>query len=74
MNKACLTCSLRHGLINPMNRLILSTEARNPMAKFYEPVEQDLSCDIDVLNLRTLTSSTLHKEVTFDYHEISEGI
>jgi len=57
-----LSLSLRHGLINPMNRLILSTEARNPMAKFYEPVEQDLSCDIDVLNLRTLTSSTLHKE------------
>jgi len=40
----------------------MGTEARNPMAKFYEPVEQDLSCDIDVLNLRTLTSSTLHKE------------
>lgn len=46
-------------MINPMYRLIMSDEVKSQMAKVFEPVEQEASCDIEVVNLRTLTKNSL---------------
>ena len=49
----------RHGVINPMYRLIMSDGVKSQMSKVFEPVEQEASCDIEVVNLRTLTKRSL---------------
>ena len=42
-----------------MYRLIMSDELKSQMTRVFEPVEQEASCDIEVVNLRTLTRISL---------------
>ena len=49
-----LALSVRHGLINPMYRMIFVSKVAQQMNKEFEPIEQEASCDIEVVNLRTM--------------------
>lgn len=53
-----LAVSARHGLINPVDRLIYGdNSAASTLSKNYQPMDKDLACDIHVLNLRTMLKS-----------------
>ena len=58
-----LAVTARHGLINPMDRLIFNEAFSSTLSlsKTYQPMDKDLACDIHVVNLRTMMkiSSTL---------------
>ena len=49
-----LAVTARHGLINPMDRLIFNEAftSSNSLSKVYQPMDKDLACDIHVVNLR----------------------
>ena len=50
----------RHGLINPMDRLLMLNEARTlTLSRNYNPMDKDLACDIHVVNLRTMLKSAM---------------
>jgi len=59
-----LALALRHGLINPMYRLIQTKAVSGHMSKTFEPVDQDASCDIEVVNMRTMTKPTLKGKIS----------
>ncbi len=51
-----LSVTARHGLINPMDRLIFtkSFTSASSLGKVYQPMDKNLACDIHVINLRTM--------------------
>ena len=50
----------RHGLINPMDRMLMLNEARTlQLSRNYNPMDKDLACDIHVVNLRTMLKSAM---------------
>ena len=50
----------RHGLINPMDRLIFNGpfSTSTSLSKTYQPMDKDLACDIHIINLRTMMKSS----------------
>lgn len=54
-----LAITARHGLINPMDRLIYAGPAHavSTLSKNYQPMDKDLACDIHIINLRTMIKS-----------------
>ena len=54
-----LAITARHGLINPMDRLIYTGPAHavSTLSKNYQPMDKDLACDIHIINLRTMIKS-----------------
>lgn len=54
-----LSVTARHGLINPMDRLIFSAvgHSASSLSRTYQPMDKDLACDIHVVNLRTMMRS-----------------
>lgn len=58
-----LSLNIRHGIINPMFRLISHEQtAVSGLSKTYEPVDKDISCDIDIVTIRTMEGKSLHEE------------
>ncbi len=55
-----LSIAVRHSLVNPYFRLIWSgpSAMADVLSKSYEPVDRDLSCDIHVVNLRTMQAGS----------------
>lgn len=55
-----LAITARHGLINPMDRLIYTGETHSvsSLSKTYQPIDKDLACDIHIINLRTMMKSS----------------
>lgn len=55
-----LAITARHGLINPMDRLIYtgSATSTSSLSKSYQPMDKDLACDIHVINLRTMMKAS----------------
>lgn len=51
--------SLRDALINPTYRLLYASNTKSLMSHSYTPVGKELSCDIDVVTLRTMLKATL---------------
>ena len=50
----------RHGLINPMDRLLMLNDAStSQLSRNYFPMDKDLACDIHVVNLRTMLKSAM---------------
>lgn len=56
-----LAVTARHGLINPMDRLVnlQAYSSTSAMSKSYQPIDKDLACDIHVLNLRTMLKGSM---------------
>eukprot|EP00095_Tigriopus_kingsejongensis_P010888 maker-scaffold1216_size55193-snap-gene-0.9 protein:Tk10888 transcript:maker-scaffold1216_size55193-snap-gene-0.9-mRNA-1 annotation:"alpha-mannosidase 2" len=59
-----LAIQLRHSMLNPMKRLLWMgvNHAIDGFSKSYEPLEKDVSCDIHVVNLRTMQKSATKYE------------
>ena len=55
-----LGLSARNGLLNPMFTLFYtgSHAFGEALAKTYEPIEKELSCDVALINLRTMQASS----------------
>merc|ERR1711976_351048 len=55
-----LAITARHGLINPMDRLLMLADAStSQLSRNYNPMDKDLACDIHVVNLRTMLKSAM---------------
>ena len=57
-----LAITARHGLINPMDRLVFTQayHMASSLTKTYKPMDKDLACDIHVISLRTMIKSSFN--------------